>query len=338
LQEILTKLPERFIENLEYAYAVGRVRALEVSLIDKQRFERLLKAGIEEIGRILVDTDYSPSLSELLNSATFETVLQNEKQRILTLVDSLIYEENVRGFLHLEFDYFNARVLLKGKIFDRDVSDFLVPFGNLNIDEMKQVFDSEEYDKLPENLVEAIQNAISSYYNLKEPRMIDFSFDRAFIKHLNTAGYPPFLQDYYRLLTDLTNFRSLLRWKVMELDRSRFRDVLLPGGFIQEGIFLDLIGEPVEQIPGVFSKWIYYPVFLEGTKYLNTNHSFIRYEAMVEKLLSTYIDKTRYLVFGVEPVIAYYLKKMKEIKNMRIILVGKFNGVEEEILAERLVV
>jgi len=334
----LTKLPERFIENLEYAYAVGRVRALEVSLIDKQRFERLLKAGIEEIGRILVDTDYSPSLSELLNSATFETVLQNEKQRILTLVDSLIYEENVRGFLHLEFDYFNARVLLKGKIFDRDVSDFLVPFGNLNIDEMKQVFDSEEYDKLPENLVEAIQNAISSYYNLKEPRMIDFSFDRAFIKHLNTAGYPPFLQDYYRLLTDLTNFRSLLRWKVMELDRSRFRDVLLPGGFIQEGIFLDLIGEPVEQIPGVFSKWIYYPVFLEGTKYLNTNHSFIRYEAMVEKLLSTYIDKTRYLVFGVEPVIAYYLKKMKEIKNMRIILVGKFNGVEEEILAERLVV
>ena len=338
MQEILTKLPERFIENLEYAYAVGRVRALEVSLIDKQRFERLLKAGIEEIGRILVDTDYSPSLSELLNSATFETVLQNEKQRILTLVDSLIYEENVRGFLHLEFDYFNARVLLKGKIFDRDVSDFLVPFGNLNIDEMKQVFDSEEYDKLPENLVEAIQNAISSYYNLKEPRMIDFSFDRAFIKHLNTAGYPPFLQDYYRLLTDLTNFRSLLRWKVMELDRSRFRDVLLPGGFIQEGIFLDLIGEPVEQIPGVFSKWIYYPVFLEGTKYLNTNHSFIRYEAMVEKLLSTYIDKTRYLVFGVEPVIAYYLRKMKEIKNMRIILVGKFNGVEEEILAERLVI
>ena len=338
MQEILTKLPERFIENLEYAYAVGRVRALEVSLIDKQRFERLLKAGIEEIGRILVDTDYSPSLSELLNSATFETVLQNEKQRILTLVDSLIYEENVRGFLHLEFDYFNARVLLKGKIFDRDVSDFLVPFGNLNIDEMKQVFDSEEYDKLPENLVEAIQNAISSYYNLKEPRMIDFSFDRAFIKHLNTAGYPPFLQDYYRLLTDLTNFRSLLRWKVMELDRSRFRDVLLPGGFIQEGIFLDLIGEPVEQIPGVFSKWIYYPVFLEGTKYLNTNHSFIRYEAMVEKLLSTYIDKTRYLVFGVEPVIAYYLKKMKEIKNIRIILVGKFNGVEEEILAERLVI
>ena len=336
--EILTKLPERFLENQEYAYAVGRIRALEVSLIDKQRFERLLKAGVEEMGRILVDTDYSHSLSELLNPSTFENALQNEKQRILGLIDSLVFEEDVREFLHLEFDYFNARVLLKGKIFDRDVSDFLVPFGNLDIDDMKQVFDSEEYEKLPKNIVKAIQNAISSYYHYKEPRMIDFTFDRAFIEHMNMSGYPPFLQDYYRLLTDLTNFRSLLRWKVMELDRSRFRDVLLPGGFIPEGIFLDLIGEPVEQIPGVFSRWIYYPVFLEGTKYLNTNHSFIRYEAMVEKLLSTYIDKTRYLVFGVEPVIAYYLRKMKEIKNMRIILVGKFNGVEEEILAERLVI
>ena len=335
--EILSKLPFRYIEDPEYAYAVGRVRALEVNLIDRAHLDRLLKAGLDDIGRILSDTDYAHRTGDMLNPSKFDTVLEDEKVRVLKLIDGLIPDEKVRNLLHTEYDFYNARVLLKGKIFERDISHVLVSYGNIEVEQLKEIFASEEYEKLPEHILSAVQKAISIYYNTKDIREIDFVFDREYMFFMNTTPCVPYLQDYYRILTDITNYKSLLRWKVLELDKMRFRDVLIEGGFIPAEVFYPLVNEQIETIPNQFSRWVYSQVFSEGTRYLVSNRSFVRYEALSDRLLDGYLKQTSYLVFGVEPIISYLLKKMREIKNLRIIMVGKFNGIEEGILTERVV-
>jgi len=44
----------------------------------------------------------------------------------------------------------------------------------------------------------------------------------------------------------------------------------------------------------------------------------------------------KYVSFGPEPVIAYIFAKENEIKLIRIIMVGKINGIDGEVIRERL--
>ena len=50
----------------------------------------------------------------------------------------------------------------------------------------------------------------------------------------------------------------------------------------------------------------------------------------------TYLKKAKYIVFGPEPVFAYGLAKKRELSLVRLIGVGKFNQIPDELLKERM--
>ena len=54
-----------------------------------------------------------------------------------------------------------------------------------------------------------------------------------------------------------------------------------------------------------------------------------------DNLITRWIQDARYLVFGPDPVIAYYYAKTAETKNVRIILSAKSAGVPTEIIKQR---
>lgn len=52
--------------------------------------------------------------------------------------------------------------------------------------------------------------------------------------------------------------------------------------------------------------------------------------------MTNYLKKAKLISFGPEPIIAYIFAKENEIKAVRIILTGKKNGVDPDIIKERL--
>ena len=66
--------------DVRYADASGRIRALETTLLGRQRLERLAEAAdIDEVLRLLSDTSYAAHLDELEDSG-YEAFLENEPQ------------------------------------------------------------------------------------------------------------------------------------------------------------------------------------------------------------------------------------------------------------------
>ena len=49
-----------------------------------------------------------------------------------------------------------------------------------------------------------------------------------------------------------------------------------------------------------------------------------------------YMKSAKRVTFGVEPLVAYLFAKENEVKQLRIILVGKNNGMDGELLKRRL--
>lgn len=337
MDKILEHLPKRFIENPEYAYPLGRVRSLEIHILDISDYERMADSDIKEIPKILVESDFSMDVNLLLNQNTFENTLNKHKKTIFELMDELIPDERIKISLRMEYDFYNAKILLLEKIFDIRISEPL-PLGNINTDRLKYIFSEEKYELLPDYLRGVVQEAIRVYYDKKEKRFIDFVFDKSYLDYICINSYPPFLQDYFRILADISNLSSLIRIKYLNEDLSLLNYILSVNGFIPLELLFSLSKKEISEIPNEMKRWIYFKAIEEGIKFLNEKNSFVKLENLFNKLICEYLDTTKYLSLGPEPVIAYILKKLIEIKNIRIVLIGKFYQVKNNEIIERIIV
>jgi V/A-type H+-transporting ATPase subunit C len=59
-------------------------------------------------------------------------------------------------------------------------------------------------------------------------------------------------------------------------------------------------------------------------------------EKFSDNYLLNYIKPAKFAILGIEPVLGYLLAKEHEIKLLRIIMIGKLNGLSSESIREKL--
>lgn len=337
MDNILSHFPKRFIEDPEYAYALGRVRSLEIHILDLSDYEKMANSEIKDIPKILAESDFSMEINLLLNEKTYEKILNNHKKNIFQLMEEIIPDAEIKRSLRMEYDFYNTKILLLEKIFDVKISE-IHSLGNINLDKLKLIFAEERYELLPDYLRKVVQESINVYYEKKEKRYIDFVFDKSYLDYMCSFSYPPFLQDYFMMKTDISNIMSLIRIKYFNEGKELLNFVLSGNGFIPLEMLYYLSKVDIVEIPNEMRRWIYFKAIDEGIKYLKERNSFVKLENLFNKLLFEYLDNTRYLSLGPEPIIAYIFKKLIEIKNVRMVLIGKFYKIKSNEIIDRIIV
>jgi len=86
--------------RLDYIFAVGRIRALEKSLITQAVFEEAITADLAGALRLLVESDlYSDELLHIKSSSDLEVVLTKELGKLRGLVGELILDQELLALL-----------------------------------------------------------------------------------------------------------------------------------------------------------------------------------------------------------------------------------------------
>ncbi len=321
-------------EKTDYAYAVGRIRALETRLLDRQRVERLLEAkDAEEVLRSLQDTDYGAYIPQMEGPLAFEGMLEAERARAFELFEELALEEELVYWVRSFYDFHNVKVLIKSLIAEKDFRYALSPHGNIPPEDIKAIFQEERYDKLPAHLQTAVEKGISSYYEKRDPQRISLAVDQSAYLYLTGRSVrDAFLRNYFRLQADLLNLMTIVRLKFIgREDLIRFS--LLPGGFLEIERYTQ---EPLDTLSGRLYHTPYYAIFDEGINSLRAKGSFSRLYKLMDDYLVGYLKETRTVALGPEPLIAYLYGKMNEIKILRMIFVGKIYHMSKEEIRERL--
>ncbi|MCK4352020.1 V-type ATP synthase subunit C [candidate division WOR-3 bacterium] len=332
---MLITYPRIESEDTRYAYAVGRIRALEAKLLSSYKIARLLEAKDgDELLRSLQDTDYSAWLPG--DARDYENMLKKARIELHNLVDKLILDELFITVLKVKYDYHNAKVLLKSAIKEEEAFWLLSELGNIPKDELKSIFQEERYDKLGYNLPLAIGEAIATYYTNKDPRFLDIILDKFYYSYLAETPHNTFLNSLTKIEIDLVNIKTLLRIKWLKEEKSLLRASLVPGGWLEAFRFLESFDEPIESIPKYFNYTPYADIFNEGIEFLRTKNSFSRLEKLCDTHFTEFCRATKYLTFGIEPIIAYFYGKENEFKILRMIFVGKLNQIPEDLIKERL--
>ena len=310
----------------KYAYSFGRVRTLEAELIDRGQFKRMAEAPTaSEALKVLSEGSYQ-ELSEGADIPTIEKALQEELKAVYDLAQHISPKREITDLLQLKYDFHNAKVLLKSEVASVEPA-FLVPFGVVDLEKLKKAF-KERLKDLPAPLAKAVEKARSEYAETGDTQVIDFVMDQEYCNALIEQSEEfPFLREFFQMKIDLENIRNFVRSSKFAID---FEKVFLQGGTLDVKVFRALEGEPTEGITNTVRTRNYSSVVEDGLKAYEETKTLVLYERLTEDFLIEYLKRAKMVTLGIEPLLGYILAKEREVKLIRLILIGKMRNVDVE--------
>jgi V/A-type H+-transporting ATPase subunit C len=305
----------------------------------------------QEVLKMLSEGDYESSMSNVGEPADFETALNTERERVYSLIDELSLDPRLTEIFRARWDFHNLKVLLKSSYLGESeptTDDALIDSGLIPIEELRSGIESEdergsvdagERGSEESSIKNALQDAQAAYDEDRNPQMIDFVIDNHLQSFLyqRAADYPnAFVRGYFEAVADLTNIKSFIRIKMLGESVRLLDAVLLPYGSLDKEIYTSQLDETVENFAADLTSTPYAELAAEGIRRWSEEHSLAAYERLSDDYLINYIKPAKYIVFGVEPLIAYLLAKEHEMKLIRIIVVGKLNDLPAEAIKDRL--
>jgi V/A-type H+-transporting ATPase subunit C len=258
------------VSPLNYAFAVGKIRAMEKYLIRQEVFEETIELDLNGALRLFTESSlYSADLVHVKGSQHLETILNRELANLKKLIRDLIFDKELLCLIEID--------------------------------------------------------------NLKDVCLACRSF------------HSDFLSDYIMHLIDMHNIKSFLRLYVLKEPLEKLDAILICEGFIKKknllGLYsLDLTAflNHLEYVNKHYRTIDYTYNLREGVQKLAQENSFAALEKAIDDFLIQILRPAKYLVFGPEPILAYYFAKVNEINLIRMIILAKLNNVPGDLVKERL--
>lgn len=328
------------MNRMDYGHSVVTVRVLEKKLLTKNKLERMIEAETpDEVFKLLGETEYSQNMTDITESRNYEKILKRETERVFSLIREMSKDSEIVDILSLKYDYHNLKVLLRGKLAEKDFSNLLMDAGTVKISRLKSDFDTKIYNDLPEEFVKVINEAENDFAENKDPQRIDLIADKYYYSHLlRIAGNidAEILKDYVQGLIDFQNIITLLRAKKQNKDFKFLENVIHEGGQISKGKVISSLNDSPETIANNFRREKIGTYMMKGMEAFSESGRLSELEKISDNYLLALNKESKYTVFGPEPLFAYLIAKEREINAIRMIMVSKINNINSEKVKERL--
>ncbi len=338
------------IKNDDYIYAVTLIQVLSNQLLDHNDIERMLGAkDAKEAYRILNDTEYSTHIGDIDKVEDFQEVIDAGLSDTRELLRSITPERWVLNMAWYKYDAHNTKTLLKAKLTGQtyeDVKDLIIPWGKIKPSALAEFIFSDEViqlrmkgDEKP-RLQRAVRRGKELYEETENLTLVDLHIDRAFLKVRQKIAKEigsKFLKQFMKAKTDIHNIMAFVRSKAQDLDpETVLKRALTIGGTIRHDKYRDNLKEDWDTIINVFSFCPYSKSIAKGLEHYKETGSFRKLERLLQNDLVKMINDSRFLPFGIEPLLNYWWLKELNAQIIRMIMVGKLNTLDEEMIRKEL--
>jgi len=320
----------RLSEDPAYGFAVGRVRALETALLDRARYERLIRTQTgEEFIAALAEAAYAKFLEG--GSADVQQALDKAAGENHAFFSQYALDGWLLDLVRLPAAIRSLKTALKSRL-SRNESELAIPAGFVT-----PSFVSKAHS--------AVAAATASFDKDRDPAAVDMAMDRLMQElQLEIASTSEFVLGYLGLHADIENLRTLVRLKAQPGGGDRgdpktdMEAAFLAGGTLALGDFVATLPEPWTAVVDRFTKAPPYGIgdetfrgYLEqGTAAVADRHSFVRMERYGREIELRFLRQTRYATFGYEPLVTFFLLHENELRNLRQLHAAKLAGVTGE--------
>lgn len=319
-------------------FGAGRVGLLSTKLFTQEKFNRLAESQtLYDVVKILSESGYADGMS-LESEQDYIQLLQKELEITVGFFKDLTSDTTVSDCFLLQYDYVNAKMMMKAKYMRVDC---LADCYTVGLIDKTQLWDSvsvEEYETLPKEMRVACEKIDLAFFEEKrEPSLIDLLLDKAMYAHIVRVLKGCRVQsvkNYFAIEIDTANIITMLRCHRANYPLERFEEMLVSGGTLTADFFREVYAEPVEKWETV-SDNRYSALIAKGVSSLQNGSSLYDCTVMAEQMkIETLAPKNYELT--IEPLVCYFLSKLREIENVKIIIVGIKNKTDSQRIKDKL--
>lgn len=312
-----------------------RIRHAEKKLLTKQQLQRLADAkNLEDAIKLLNETSYSSELSKLDRPENYEQVLSEVLNKTYKEAMEISPEKSLVEILSCKYDYHNLKVLVKENILKEKFDSMYCMLDGNEIEAFRELALKND-----EGLSKDFKECLDFFETTKDPQDIDIFIDKKYFeKVLSLAeGFKvEMITEYFKAMIDFINLRTFIRCRKQNQVKETLEKVLIKGGDVETDKILDMFYEDIEILPIKLKAYKIGRVLSKIVEeYKNTN-SLNSFEKSMDDYLVEIVRKAKSIHYGAEVIFSFLFAKEMEIKNLRLILVGKVNGLSADFIKERL--
>lgn len=327
-------------DAMRYGYAVGKVRVLEARVLDRSAFERLLDAqSFEEQKRLLSETAYGRYLEGVETAEDVERALDVALDDFYGFLGEAALPEAITHYFTLRYDFTNLKAAAKARALGIPVADLLVKHGEVPLEAF-----SAELTQLPDPLgttastlpaIDAVEGDGAGEVEAEEISLmeIDTAVDQAMFAELRAtaerakSGY---LVDIAARAADLANVKTLVRARLAGVPAADVPALLVGGGHVPLAKLEPLAGLEIDELAVALAK---IPALKGLAADMLADPGTL--DLAVDAVNAAALHGARGGQIGPEPVIGYVFEREAEVGAVRVLLLGRLAGIDNETLRAR---
>lgn len=300
----------------EYASAVSAVRAMENSLFTHSDLEQLIKARNRNEFDTLMTSKNTSGLPEVWDM--LRTYAPDSRE-----LEILLYRN----------DFHNLKAVLKAMISSREPDEYFIEPSNVTLETLKEAFRKKDSDILPDYMRETASTAYELLTRTLDGQLVDTFIDTSAMLAMQRSAENfggEFMQKYVQIITVCADIKTAYRCSKMQKSRDFMENAICgSSGLDKESLIRATLGGMESLL-----SFMEHTVYSELAQLLKESPA--QFEKRCDDMVMELAEDARMKAFGVEPLIAYYIAKEAEIRNLRIISVCRESGADTQTITERL--
>lgn len=323
------------IKDTDYLGISAQVRAMENTLLTREKLEQALEArSLEEALKIIRESGY-PTLSSADPAAIDEAILA-AREALEADIGSALPDRRVMDLFKCKHDYHNLKTLLKGRLAGVEAQHILVDLGRVSPEELRQALENGSFDLLPGRLGGAALEAKEILDTTRDGQLMDITLDRWYYRELlDLAGRSAFLRGYVERQIDAVNLRSLVRTLRMGKSPEFLAQCLVGGGTIAPEELVAVSRSGGSGLSELYASTDFAQAAEAGAAALSGG-PLTEFERLCDAAEREYLALSQFVPFGEQTVVAYLAARETEFTNLRILLLGRSMDLPGEVIRARL--
>lgn len=307
---------------MNYPYAIGNIKAIESRIFDKGKFSKLIRVEKNDFFKTLKELGYAPSI----NSDNLEDYIQYELVALKQYFDEISPNKRFTDLFFMANDATNIKIMFKKRIFGMEQIDIYTHTGSIQPELLEKAIMSQDYSLLSKELQTLLLGIEKQIEGLSNARIISSKIDNAIYDFIfNQIGFSQAkaLRCYFQGAIDTTNVMSWLRCRLLEWDMNELETMFIDHGLIPKAVFLESFTMNKEVSPRAFMEY-YDEKIMKALKTYFEKPDLNKIERLLDLLVLELIKEERNESFSIGPIIYYYLQKISEAKNIRMIYASAY--------------
>lgn len=319
-----------------YPYASARVRAMEQKLITRDKLSRVIEAKDADAAlRVLQEMGYGPSTS---GQMSFEDMIKHELDEADAFLVSVSPSDLFARIMRCEKDFYNLKVLIKLLMLDKNLEEAILSPGNIPVETLRRALADNNYFDLPGTMTDAMNYIDKQFAVAPDVSIIGLALDRAYAKEVRNMVRElnnDLVTRYFRRFFDMSNFIALMRIRRSGHTKEMFERAYFKGGSISKYTFTAAFDVQEESLFDMLMRRDYASMTQAWSEYKKTGSLYMLEKARDDDLMAL-IKAGRHDMFGIAPLMGYYIAKQREAAAVRMVMTAKQGGLDSQVLKQRL--